>query len=60
MKPGYKSTEFWITAILTCAAAVGSMLPEGTPEAKIVASILAGAAALGYTISRGIVKASGK
>ncbi len=60
MKPGYRTTEFWITLILTCVAAAGSMLPEGTPEAKIVASILAGAAALGYTISRGIVKAAKK
>ena len=58
MKPGYKSTEFWITAILTAVAAVGGLLPDGSPEAKIVMSILAGAAAFGYTISRGIAKAA--
>ena len=58
MKPGYRTTEFWITLILTCAAAAGSLLPEGSSEAKIVASILAGAAAFGYSISIGIAKAA--
>lgn len=54
MKPGYKTTEFWLTLIATVTGAVGSI---ANPEvfgrygpAMIIASNLI------YTISRSYVK----
>ena len=59
-KPGYKSTEFWITVAVTlCSLAWGAGVvdPEGSSNAdKVFGFICSAAAALGYTISRGIAK----
>ena len=59
-KPGYKSTEFWITlAVTLCSLAWGAGVvdPEGSSNAdKVFGFICSAAAALGYTISRGIAK----
>ena len=60
VKPGYKTTEFWLTAI----CAVGSLLwgagvlkPEGAGTANQVLGFVASAlAALGYTVSSGLAK----
>ena len=60
VKPGWKTTEFWITVIV----AVGSLLwgagildPEGIGTAnKVFGLIVSGLSAGGYTISRGLVK----
>ena len=60
VKPGWKTTEFWITVIV----AVGSLLwgagildPEGIGSAnKVFGLIVSGLSAVGYTISRGLVK----
>lgn len=56
---GHKTTEFWLTLVLTALAAVSGMLPEGTPESRIVLAILAGASVFGYSVSRGIAKTRG-
>lgn len=54
MKPGYKTTEFWLTVI----ASVGSLLIasgaliEGSALASIVATIVSGLATLGYSAGR--------
>ena len=60
VNPGWKTTEFWITVIV----AVGSLLwgagildPEGIGTAnKVFGLIVSGLSAVGYTISRGLVK----
>ena len=62
-KPGYKTTEFWLSAL----CAVGSLLwgagvlnPEGAGTANQVFVFVASAlAALGYTVSRGLAKKQG-
>ena len=60
VKPGYKSTEFWITLCVTLASlawGAGVVDPEGSSNAdKVFGFICSAAAALGYTISRGLAK----
>ena len=60
VKPGWKTTEFWITVVV----ALGSLLwgagvldPEGSGTAnKVFGLVVSGLSAVGYTISRGLVK----
>ena len=60
VKPGWKTTEFWLTSI----CALGSLLwgagilnPDGAGTASQVFGFVASAlAALGYTVSRGLAK----
>ena len=56
----YKSTEFWITsvvAILSILWGAGVVDPEGASSAdKVFGFICSAAAAMGYTISRGMAK----
>lgn len=59
-KPGYKTTEFWLTL---AAVAVGALLASGvvgdeSMVAKIAGVAQATLAQLGYTWSRGSVKAA--
>lgn len=60
VKPGYKSTEFWITcAVSLCSLLWGAGVvdPEGASSAdKVFGFVCSAAAALGYTISRGLAK----
>ena len=60
VKPGYKSTEFWITVCVTLASlawGAGIVDPEGVSGAdKVFGFVCSAAAALGYTISRGMAK----
>lgn len=56
-RPGYRTTEFWITLIVTVAGVLASLnLPEENVVAKVTAVILSVGAAIGYTWSRGIIK----
>tara|TARA_Y100001938_G_scaffold68559_2_gene95138 strand:- start:3015 stop:3209 length:195 start_codon:yes stop_codon:yes gene_type:complete len=53
-KPGYKTTEFWLSA---AAAAIGGMLAAGviapdSTEAQVVGLISSALVALGYTGAR--------
>jgi hypothetical protein len=60
-KPGYKSTEFWLSSaatVLGIALASGAV-PEGGMAGQIIGGVLALLANLGYTASRTKVK-SGK
>lgn len=63
MKPGYKTTEFWLATIATICGvlyASGAITPEGTePVEKAVAFIAAALASLGYSQARGAAKAAG-
>lgn len=60
-KPGYRSSEFYLSllAMLIGALFASDLIPTDSPWAKalgVVASILG---ALGYQVSRALVKASG-
>ena len=63
VKPGYLTTEFWITVIV----ALGSLLwgagvldPEGAGTAnKVFGLVVSGLSAIGYTVSRGLAKKQG-
>ncbi len=60
-KPGWRSSEFWLSvaAMLIGALLAADVFPVDSPVVKalgVVASILG---ALGYQVSRALVKASG-
>lgn len=60
VKPGWKSTEFWLTVCVAGASLLwgaGIVDPEGASNAdKIFGFICSAATALGYSISRGLAK----
>ena len=62
-KPGYKTTEFWLSALCALVSllwGVGILNPEGAGTANQVFGFVASAlAALGYTVSRGLAKKQG-
>ena len=64
MKAGYKTTEFWLTALCTICGllyASGVIVQDGsTGIEKSVAFIASALAALGYSHSRGQAKAAAK
>lgn len=51
MKPGYKTTEFWLTLVVSIWGAVGAAVPE--PWQVIIPTVAGGL----YTIARGLAKA---
>jgi drug/metabolite transporter (DMT)-like permease len=58
IKPGYKSTEFWLA---TVAALCGILFASGTiaPESggdKVLGIVAGVLASLGYSVSRGLAK----
>jgi hypothetical protein len=58
VKPGYKTTEFWLTLATT---AVGALLASGVIEAgsawdKAIGVVVSVLGALGYTVARGMAK----
>lgn len=58
VKPGYQSTEFWLTAlahVLTLLVMSGAFPSESVWE-KVAAFALSALAQLGYSVSRGIAK----
>ena len=63
-KPGYKTTEFWLSLLAT---ALGFVLASGALDAagedswiaKLVGGAVAALAALGYTAGRAKVKSEG-
>tara|TARA_R100000808_G_scaffold2159_1_gene9051 strand:+ start:96 stop:287 length:192 start_codon:yes stop_codon:yes gene_type:complete len=59
MKPGWKTTEFWVTVISLVLASIASSGLLGSvddPWPKLLALIAAGLVGGGYTISRGLAK----
>ncbi len=60
-KPGWQSTEFWISFLVTIGGLVlaSGLLPEGSMAGQIIGSILTIAAQAGYTTSRTLVKKNG-
>lgn len=57
-KPGYKTTEFWLSAVATIIslAFASGVISEGSQIEKVVGFIAAALASLGYSVSRGIAK----
>lgn len=57
-KPGYKTSEFWLSlaAALLGAALTAGLFPDTSPWAKILGVFASVLSALGYTVSRSIVK----
>lgn len=58
MKPGYKTTEFWMAALASC---VGLMMTSGVFASESIWTqglglIAAGLASAGYAVSRGVAK----
>ena len=60
-KPGWKSTEFWFSAIVAIWGMVVASGAVGEDDAwvKIVGAIVAGLASAGYSVARGTVKKMG-
>lgn len=58
MKPGYKTTEFWLTLIATVVSALVAtgLIGPDTQAAKIAAVITMVLASLGYTAARASIK----
>ncbi len=60
LKPGYLTTEFWITIVVTlCSLLWGANVldPEAAGTAnKIFGFVVAALSGLGYTVSRGLAK----
>lgn len=58
MKPGIKTTEFWLTLVVNILGAcmVSGIIPETHWTFKLVGAVLAGLATLGYTYGRSVVK----
>ena len=62
VKPGWKSTEFWLTAIAEIVGLIilSGGLVVGSMAAKIVGGIVAVLAVVGYDASRAKVKSNGQ
>lgn len=58
MKPGFKTTEFWLTLslIITTAVTQSDLFTKESPIYGLLVAIAAGLAAAGYSISRGLTK----
>ena len=60
VKPGWKTTEFWITVVVAAGSLLwgaGVLDPAGAGTANSVFGlVVSGLAAVGYTVSRGLVK----
>jgi hypothetical protein len=53
VKPGYKTTEFWVTAITSAAALVAALSGNLSPRfAAIAAAVSSGL----YAVARGLAK----
>ena len=58
VKPGYQTTEFWMTAAATVVglAIASGVIPTTGYWPSIVALVVSAFAAMGYTVSRTVVK----
>ena len=60
VKPGWKTTEFWMTSIVALASLLWGadvLDPEAAGTAnKIFVFVVAALGAVGYTVSRGLAK----
>ena len=58
VKPGYKTSEFWLTTIaaLVGIAYASGAVGEGSQAEKVVGYIVMALNVLGYSVSRGLAK----
>lgn len=58
MKPGWKTSEFWLStvAMLLGQAYASGAIADGGTASKIAGLAVSVLAALGYTVSRGMAK----
>lgn len=58
MKPGIKTTEFWLCLVIVAvnAALASGVLPAAHWSVQAGSALVAGAAAIGYTVARARVK----
>lgn len=58
MKPGYKTTEFWLSlaAVAVGAVAASGVIPAESTWERVVGLVVSALAALGYTGARLAVK----
>lgn len=61
-KPGYKSTEFWLTvaAVVVGLLTQSGVIPADSPASKLIAQAAAILALLGYQVVRTVAKTSGQ
>lgn len=57
-KPGYKTTEFWLTAVATFVGLImaSDIIPSDGIWPKITGLVVALLSSMGYTVSRGMAK----
>lgn len=60
LKPGWKTTEFWLNVVAQVAGAlmIAGVFPEGSVPHEILGVIIMALGNLGYGISRGLAKAN--
>ena len=60
IKPGWKTTEFWLSLMAVVVAYLGTadLWQEGTVGGKAITVVATVLAALGYSASRAVVKSS--
>jgi len=58
MKPGYKTTEFWLSlaAMIVSMLFASGAISEGSDAAKVIGFVAAALTSLGYSVSRGLAK----
>ena len=58
VKPGYKTTEFWLTILVNVGAAllVSGLIPVESVVSQIIAALVAGLTNAGYGVGRGLAK----
>lgn len=58
IKPGYKTTEFWLSSITAIVGILfaSDVFPAESDGAKILGILASVLATVGYTVSRGIAK----
>ena len=58
MKPGWKTTEFWLSvmALLVGALIASGAFADGGTLAQVLAFAASALTALGYTVARGLAK----
>lgn len=58
MKSGWKTSEFWLTIVSVSLAGFlnSGLLPDAHPAIKVAGIVAAALTALGYSVSRGLIK----
>ena len=58
MKPGWKTTEFWLSlvAVLVGAVVASGVVPETGPWSQVIGIVSTVLGALGYSVTRGFAK----